>query len=335
MGGTSFEREFSLESGQHIVRTLQKAGHEVLPLDTTEDLTNTLREQTPDVAYIALHGRYGEDGIVQALLEFLGIPFVGSSQDVCRNTWSKSALPYTVLTYRNGAAPVQTHNLVPDEVVFQGPTSWPKGVNLSIPALKSMGAAGALDCIPNIIGDYPYSVKPARGGSALGITKVDKPDDLAAAMLDALSYDTEVVVEQWIDGVELAVCVIGTGDEARTLPPVQIVSENTFFDTEAHYDDDFVTYYCPVRDDAFASGPTPAADALATCEAAALEVHRAFGCRDISRVDMIWDGKHARVLEVNVSPGMTPTSLVPVAAKAAGMSFGDLLEELLDSVAAR
>ena len=130
MGGTSFEREFSLQSGKNVSRALQEAGHRVITLDTTEDLVPTLRSERPDVAYIALHGKHGEDGRMQSLLEFLGIPFVGSRASVCRSTWNKDSLHTTMALYRS---------LVDDEPS----ASWPQGICVARDAFQSMGAATA------------------------------------------------------------------------------------------------------------------------------------------------------------------------------------------------
>lgn len=198
MGGSSFEREFSLASGKQVCAALEEAGHKAVPLDTTADLVPTLRSERPDVAYVALHGKHGEDGTIQSLLEFLDIPFVGSPASVCRSTWNKDSLHTTMETYRamTGDAPV---------------ASWPQGICIARDAFKDMGAATALDLVKDrVIGGFPVAVKPAHGGSALGVHRVDCQDDLGEAILDALSFDEHVVIEQWVEGVEMAVSVLGT-----------------------------------------------------------------------------------------------------------------------------
>ncbi|MDR2493077.1 MAG: D-alanine--D-alanine ligase [Coriobacteriales bacterium] len=335
MGGSSFEREFSLESGRYVTRTLEEAGHTVLPLDTTASLVETLRSQRPEVVYIALHGKNGEDGTIQSLLELLDIPFIGSSCDVCRQAWDKSTFGHILSRYRIGASGEGNGTTAAGGGV-SGPASWPAHLSLAAVAVKEMGAANALDLVPaRIPAGYPVAVKPARGGSAMGISKVVGPDGLAPALLDALSFDTEALVEQWIDGVEVAACVVGCGDDARVLPPVEICPKQGFFDTAHRLDADLVDYYSPVRADSLAADPESAASARALIEAAALEVHRAHGCRDLSRVDLVWDGVRPYVLEVNVSPGMTERSLFPIACRAAGIPFGDLLEELIEIALAR
>ena len=327
MGGSSFERDFSLKSGRNVLRNLEAAGHLALPLDTGASLTETLRRERPDVAYIALHGGQGEDGTIQSVLEYLDIPFVGSTSSVCKMAWDKSLLPAVVKTYRRASGePKAAH--------------WPRGICLSADAFKGLGVAGALDLVTERLeSGYPYAVLPASGGSAMGISKVSRPEELVPALLEALSFDDQAVIEEWVDGVELAVCVLGEGDSASVLPPIEIDAHTGFFNTEARLDPDFVDYYVPPRPASLVGGgdTEAAAEALAQIEAAALEVHRAFGCRDLSRVDLIWDAAHQmpRVLEINVSPGMTEYSLFPAAAEASGAGFTAILEGLLDTAVAR
>ncbi len=321
MGGSSFEREISLESGKNVCAALEEAGHRVVPLDTTCSLVPTLRSEKPDVAYIALHGKHGEDGTIQSLLEFLGIPFVGSPAYVCRSTWNKDSLHSTMATYRaiTGEAPI---------------ASWPQGICIARDAFKDMGAATALDLVEDrVIGGYPVAVKPAHGGSALGVHRVDKVEDLGEAILDALSFDEHVVIEQWVEGVELAVSVLGSGWDAYALPPVEIVSKKGLFDTEARINPDLVDYFAPVRMESLSHDEAEAQAIRAEIERAALEVYRAYGLRDMARIDLIWDGAQARVMETNVSPGMTELSLFPQACKAAGLTLSSVLDRLVSQYA--
>lgn len=319
MGGSSFEREFSLESGRNVVNTLRERGHEVLPLDTDANLVETLRTQDIDAVYIALHGKGGEDGTIQALLEYLQIPYIGSSSHVARMSWNKSSLSHAVRAFRKceGRDP------------RQGGAAWPRQVSLAAISFKDMGAAAALDLIPRHLGDYPYAIKPARGGSAMGVNRVDSEDGLGAALLDAFSFDSAVIIEEWVEGIELAVGVVGNGDNIKALPPVEIAPKRGFFDTEARQNADLVEYYCPPRPESLAAGREGQEEALKTIREAALEVHRALGCRDLSRIDMVWDGSRPCVLEANVSPGMTETSLIPMALAASDTSLGELLDDLL------
>lgn len=323
MGGSSFEREFSLESGKNVCDALVEAGHKVVPLDTNSELVPTLRSEKPDVVYSALHGKHGEDGTIQSLLEFLGIPFVGSPASVCHRSYNKDALHSSLQKYRD---------ITGDAAV----ASWPQGVFIAKDAFKDMGAATALDLVPErVIGGYPVLVKPAHGGSAMGIHKVDDPDALGEAILDALSYDDAVNIEQWIDGVELSVSILGSGWDAYALPPVEIVPKGQFFDTAAHLDSELVDFYCPVRPASLSPDPAVAEGIRAEIERAALEVYRAYSVRDLGRIDMIWDGSEAKCFEVDVSPGMTNHSLFPLACEAAGLSMPAVLDELVSVAAGR
>ncbi len=319
MGGKSFEREFSLASGKTICAALEEAGHKVVPLDTTDTLVPTLRSERPDVAFIALHGKHGEDGTIQSLLEFVGIPYVGSSAHTCRSTWNKDSLHTTMAAYRAAM----------DDEPF---ASWPQGICVARDAFKSMGAATALDLVEErVIGGYPVAVKPAHGGSALGVHKVDAQEDLGKAILDALSYDDHVVMEQWIDGVEMAVSILGEGWDATALPPVEIVPKTPFFNTDARMDATLVDYYCPVRPASLANDEAQVQAIRAEIERAALEVYRAYGMRDLGRIDLIWDGAQARVMETAVVPGMTATSLFPQACAAAGLSLSSVADALVNA----
>lgn len=323
MGGSSYERTFSLDSGKRVCDALSEAGHKVVPLDTNSELVPTLRSEKPDVVYNALHGKHGEDGTIQSLLEFLGIPFVGSPASVCHRAYNKDALHSSVRKYR-------------DTIGESGEASWPQGVFLAKDAFKEMGAATALDLVAErVIGGYPVAVKPAHGGSALGVHKVESQDELGEAILDALSYDDAVNIEQWIDGVELSVSILGSGWDAYALPPVEIVAHGEFYDSAARLDAQQVDFFCPVRPESLSSDPQQAQAIRAEIERAALEVYRAYNVRDLGRIDLIWDGAQAKCFEVDVSPGMTKNSLFPAACKAAGLSMPAVLNELVSVAAGR
>ena len=323
MGGNSFEREFSLASGKNICAALEEAGHKVVPLDTNDALVPTLRSEKPQVVYNALHGKHGEDGTIQSLLEFLGLPFVGSPASVCHRTWNKDSLHSSLAKYR-------------DITGEEGVASWPQGVYIARDAFKSMGAATALDLVgERVIGGYPVCVKPAHGGSALGVHRVDNPDDLGEAVLDALSYDDAVNIEQWVEGVELSVAILGAGWDAHALPPVEIVAREGFFDAEARMHEDRVEFFCPVRMASLAADESDAQAIRAEIERAALEVYRSYGVRDLGRVDMIWDGSQARCFELDVSPGMTDHSLFPVACRAAGLTLTGVVDALVTAAEGR
>lgn len=318
MGGSSFEREFSLVSGKNICAALEEAGHRTVALDTNEQLVPTLRSEKPDVVYNALHGKHGEDGTIQSLLEFLDIPFVGSPASVCHRSWNKDALHSSVAKYRQISGEVD------------GEAAWPPGVFIAKDAFSGMGAATALDLVgERIPGGYPVCVKPAHGGSALGVHRVESQDELGEAILDALSYDDAVNIEQWVEGVELSVSILGTGADAYALPPVEIVPRRGFFDTEARLDHERVEFFCPVRLASLSDDEGEAQAIRAEIERAALEVYRAYSVVDLGRIDLIWDGGCARCFEVDVSPGMTNHSLFPAAVEAAGLTLPQVLDELV------
>lgn len=319
MGGSSFERKFSLASGKHAVEALEKAGHTAIPLDADENLVDTLREDRPDAAIVALHGAGGEDGAVPSLLTFLNIPFVGCMPAVCRNTWNKAELPF-----------VMARAYDPDESVVR----WPLQFALSEGAFRNLGAAGALDLMPKRVGGFPLAVKPTCGGSAMGLAKVNEPSELGPALMGALAYDDSVMVQEWIDGVELSITVMGDAGDEGVLPPVEVVADGVY-DLDARLDSSRVEYFCPVRPESLSSDPAEAERIRNVCERAAVEVYRAFDCRDIARVDMVWDGQCPRVLDLKVFPGMTENSLVPMAVEAAGLDMAELLDKLVVNAVAR
>jgi len=306
MGGRSLEREVSLASGKRVCEALEALGYYVLALDVTADLVATLRSERPAAAYIALHGKYGEDGTIQELLEFLGIPYTGPGVVASALTWDKS---------------VAKHLFAENNIAT------PPWLTLTADAFKEMGAATAIDLMGEVVGGFPVAVKPSRQGSALGLAKCGSEAELAEALLDALGYDTAAIVERWIDGTELAVSVLGDGDDLQVLPPVEIVPKSGLYDFSARYAEGETDFFVPAR-----VAPEVEAAALAAAE----RVHRVTDCRDVSRVDMIVDPEGvAWVLESNTSPGMTETSLLPMAAEAAGMSFQDVVSKVIRAALAR
>jgi D-alanine-D-alanine ligase len=306
MGGRSLEREVSLASGRHVCEALEEAGHYVLALDVTADLVQTLRSERPGAAYIALHGKYGEDGTIQELLEFLRIPYTGPGVVASALSWDKS---------------VTKHLLAENNV----PT--PAWVTLTADAFKEMGAATAIDLMGEAVGGYPVAVKPSRQGSALGMRKVESVERLAEALLDALSYDTAAIVERWVDGMELAITVLGTGDQIEVLPAVEIVPTGALYDFDARMAADGADFFVPAR---------ITGDAAGRAAEAAAHVHRLVGCRDVSRIDLVIDSDGTpQVLECNTSPGMTENSLLPMAAEAAGMTFQDVVSRVISDALGR
>ncbi len=306
MGGRSLEREVSLASGKRVCEALEASGHMVLALDVTADLVSTLRSERPDAAYIALHGKYGEDGTIQELLEFLRIPYTGPGVVSCALSWDKSVAKH--LLAENGVAT-------------------PAWITLTSDAFKQMGAATAIDLMAAAVGGFPVAVKPARQGSALGFMRVDEESGLAEALLDALSYDTAALVERWVEGTELAVSVLGGQNDAEVLPAVEIAPKSGRYDFSARYAEGETDFYVPARLDTAV---------LEEVSRVAARVHSLLRCRDVSRVDMVVDTDgRPWVLEANTSPGMTETSLLPMAAAACGMTFQDVVSRVFEAALSR
>jgi D-alanine-D-alanine ligase len=305
-GGRSLERQVSLRSGARVEEALRRLGHAVTAIDAGPDLVDRLREARPDVAFIALHGRGGEDGTVQELLELVGVPFTGSAPSACIRCMDKVLTKHAL---RDAGIPT------PDFFAF------------SQTAFGELGAARALPAIEQRL-DFPIVVKPAGQGSALGIKFAGAPGDVPAAIVAAFSYDTKVLLERHVDGRDLAVSVLdGAGGpaDAVALPVVEAIpSVDDFYDFEARYEIGRTRFTCPAE-------LPPAVTARA--QELALATYRALGCTGFARVDLMADGATGEltVLEANAIPGLTETSLLPLAAEAAGISFEDLVARILAS----
>lgn len=302
-GGRSLEREVSLRSGANVEGALRRLGHEVVGIDVDRHLVRTLREHAPDVAFVALHGRGGEDGTVQELLEILEIPYTGSGVRACEFSVDK----------------VVTKGL------FQAagiPT--PPAFAFSEDAFRELGAADTLPTIRESLG-LPLVVKPAKQGSALGVSIVREASELPSALMSALSYDDRVFMEKFVPGREIAVSVVGTASP-ETLPAVEPVPrERERYDFEARYTQGATDFIAP-------ADLTP--DQAAEASRLALACYAAIGGRCFGRVDMMLaDDGGFWVLEIDTIPGLTDTSLMPKAAKAAGMEFDDLIARVLAEAA--
>lgn len=317
MGGTSPERERSLASGKAVCAALEEAGHKAVALDVTEDLVPALRAERPDVCFSALLGEQGEDGTIQNLLDFLDIPYVGAAAEVCQSTFNKALLPTTVQKFRRYAGE-------------SGPGWWPQGFCLAREAFQDMGATSALDLVEERIpGGYPVCVKPAWGSGARGVHRVESEEELPAAIEDALTFADEVIIQQWIEGVELSITILGSGWGATALPPVEIVSPDGLFLAEQRAAEDAITYHTPVRLESFHTDESLAQAIRSEIERAAIEVYQAFNVEDYGRVDLIWDGAQARILEVDVALDMSDSSLFSKACEAAGLSLPGIVDSLV------
>jgi len=306
MGGRSLERDVSLRSGERVFEALGALGYRAVAFDVTPDLVAALRSERPDAVYIALHGKFGEDGTVQEALEFLQVPYTGPGVTASALSWDKSL---SKRLFREQGIPT------------------PAWVDFSADAFKEMGAASALDLVPEAVGGFPMVVKPTKQGSALGLSKVASPDELPDALLTALSFGEAALVEKWVDGCELAVSVLDGPGGVKVLPAVEMVPKSGLFDYTAAYTAGATEYFCPARLDD---------DVAAEVERLAGACHTLLGCRDVSRADLVVDATGSPfVLEVNTSPGMTETSLLPMAAGAAGIGFAEVVDGLVRAALSR
>jgi len=331
MGGISSERDISLSTGRQILQSLDPEKYEAIGVDaallpgssrsvlkgagseisTVAEARNALADSNtlvsveaiagdssplrPDVVLIALHGKFGEDGTVQGMLDLLGIPYTGSGVLASALCMDKSM---TKKVLAADGIPV------------------PESVDFAIVKGKWDERQVAADVAR--IG-YPVIVKPSRQGSTIGMMKVNAPGELNNAIKEAAAYDEQIIVERFIEGTELTVGVLGT-DDPRALPVIEIVPKGGFYDYEAKYAPGGSEHMIPAR---ITEAHTSEAQEIA------LKAFRSLGCRGMARVDIMLGATGMYVLEVNTIPGMTPTSLLPEAAKATGIGFSRLLDMLI------
>lgn len=331
MGGLSSERAVSFSTGRMILESLDTEKYDAFPVDAAlfsgsvqprlpgsetevaavaeaeralattgplrpvSDLGSTEDGRRVDVAFIALHGRFGEDGTIQGMLELLGIPYTGSG----------------VL-----ASALAMDKIVSKRVLRQAGVPMPDSVDI-----RRRSDLVTRDILAEVrILGYPVMVKPSRQGSTIGMAKAESEGELMPAIEEAFKYDSQVLIEEFVPGTEITVGLLGN-DEPMALPIVEIVPAKGFYDYEAKYTPGATDEIVPAR--------IPQA-AAARAQELAVTAHRALGCRGMSRVDMIVRSEQdVVVLEVNTIPGMTPTSLLPTAARAAGVSFPELLDRLI------
>ena len=314
-GGGSLERTVSLRSGARAQDALGRLGHEVVAIDVGPELVAQLHECEPDAAFVALHGRDGEDGTVQGLLETIGVPYTGSGPSACMRCTDKALAKHLM---REAGIPT------PDFASFKES------------AIKELGVAAALADVERMLG-LPMVVKPASQGSALGVKFARSGEELPAAIVGALSYDRKIVIERYVKGRDLAVSVLGSaGGSASTatgeplaLPVVEAIPrEEEFYNYESRYEIGMTTFVCP------ADLP---AETTVLAQELALATYGLLGCHGAARVDLMLDEDSGElsVLETNVSPGLTETSLLPLAADAAGIGFDELVGRILTSAFTR
>jgi D-alanine-D-alanine ligase len=308
-GGSSFERQVSLRSGARVEDALERLGHEVIAIDAGQDLIHRLRDERPDAAFVAMHGRDGEDGTIQELLEILGLPYTGSGVPACVRAMDK----------------VLTKHLLDEHDV---PT--PEFFAFNQTAFRELGAADALPAIEERLA-FPIVVKPSSQGSALGIKFARTAADVPAALVAAFSYDAKVLLERHIDGRDLAVSILDGPDGPEALPVVEAVptgsEDGDFYDFQARYEIGRTEFICPAE---LPEGLAERAQELA------LQTYELLGCFGFGRVDLMLDAAgDLYVLEANPIPGLTETSLLPQAAEEAGIGFDDLVGRILQSAFGR
>lgn len=287
-GGRSAEREVSLKSGAAVLAALQRSGVDAHAFDPAEHDLSELKKEKFECVFIALHGRFGEDGTVQGALELLGIPYTGSgvmASAIAMDKWR------TKLVWQAAGLPI------PEYEALTGPTDW------------------------NAVADHldlPLFIKPASEGSSVGVTKVKTVEDLPAAYAEAAKHDKVVIAESFMSGGEYTVAILN----GRALPAIKIEPANEFYDYDAKYLRDDTRYLCPCG---------LGLDDEAAMQHLALLAFQLIGCQGWGRVDFLrGDDDKFYLLEINTSPGMTDHSLVPMAARHAGISFEQLVVQILE-----
>ncbi len=312
-GGRSLERGVSLRSGAQVQEALRRLGCDTVAIDAGPELVAELRAASPDAVFIAMHGGDGEDGTVQGLVETIGIPYTGSGPGACMRCTNKALAKYLM---READVPT------PEFAAFK------EG------SIRDLGVAAALPELERSIG-FPMVVKPVSQGSALGVKFARSGDEFRRAIVGALSYDRAVLLERYVRGRDLAVSVLdaAAGDEASkqpvALPVVEAIPRTEdFYDFESRYEIGMTTFVCPAD---LPDGVTERAQELA------LAVYRLLGCHGVARIDLMLEEATGEltVLETNVVPGLTETSLLPQAADAAGIGFDELVERILASAFTR
>jgi D-alanine-D-alanine ligase len=353
-GGRSLERTVSLRSGARVQRALEQLGHEVIAIDAGPEFVTELLESEPNAAFVALHGRDGEDGTIQELLETIGVPYTGSGPAACMRCTDKALAKHQM---REAGIPT------PDFHAFKES------------AIKELGVAAALPGIGRELG-FPMVVKPASQGSALGVKFAHSSEELPRAIVGALSYDRKVVLERYVKGRDLAVSVLDSMDasppapasragggapipqpqampvmtpqprampvmtpqprampvmtpQPRAMPVIEAIPRETeFYDYESRYEIGMTTFVCPAE---------LSAETTARAQELAVAAYKLLGCHGVARVDMMLDERTGEllVLETNVVPGLTETSLLPLAAEVVGIDPIALVERILQSAFTR
>lgn len=296
-GGVSNEREVSLSSGKGIIEALKQKGHEVIGIDFHPERLNEIINLDVDLVFIGLHGKFGEDGRIQGLLDLLEIPYVGSG-----------VLASALAMDKTKAKQIFKLKNIPI----------PKGETFSIN--RYTDSQKIVDTINNHF-EPPFVIKPNREGSTLGLTIVTERSQIDNAIIIAGDSDKRILVEEFIKGKELTVAVLGASGKEKALPIIEIIPKNEYYDYESKYAQGGSEHIIPAR----------ISEELAKeIQGYAVDAHQALNCEVYSRVDFILDEHNVPyILEVNTLPGMTPTSLFPDTAKVTGLNYNEMIEEFL------
>ena len=297
MGGKSGEREVSLRSGAGVLGALQRQGYDAVEIDVDENTAAALRAENIDVAFLALHGRGGEDGAIQGLLQIMEIPYTGSGIKACALSMDKTATKFVL-----------------DHVRIPYPGTFLFGAGRSVEDL----CADMLTALR-----LPIIVKPASEGSSLGCALIKEAGDAVSQVAPLLARYPDLIAEEFIKGQDVTVGILGSGDTARALPILELVPDNEFDDYEAKYTKGMTKFICPANLNQAMT---------AKVQQLALDTHRALGCHGVSRVDiMVAPDGACFVLELNSIPGMTDTSDIPAEYETAGGTYDELVVEILNS----
>ncbi len=295
-GGFSFERDVSLRSGVRVAEAMEDLGHAAELVDVDDQLIGRVRDAGFDVAYIALHGRVGEDGTIQGLLDLLGLPYTGSDAAASALAWDKAIMKSV---WRRSGVPT------------------PAWVSLSADAVRDLGARRVLPQIVDRLG-LPLVVKPTQGGASMGVGHVTTADELTDALMGAFRYHPVALIEQHVAGTEVAVSMVGED----LLPPVEISTTRERYDFTARYTHGVTQLHAPAR--------LPD-EVLSRCQEEARAAFAMAQCRHVARADMIVDTDGVPwLLELDTCPGLTETSLLPAAAQAEGWTFTELCRRVLE-----
>ena len=300
-GGISHERDISLKSGRRVADALLEAGAEVIIREPDENLLANIKKDKPDVVWPCLHGASGEDGALRDILSLSGVPFVGATASGARLAWDKS---------------------IAKVIVAQSGIQTPASITLPKDTFRELDAEAVLKAVTQTI-SFPLVVKPARSGSAQGVSVVKKADELSRAMVDAYVYCDVAIIEKYVEGTELAISVIDLGSGTIALPAVEVEPVSGRFGYQERYTAGETNYYVPAR-----VSRTVAEKAAKL----AIDAHVALGLRHLSRIDAIVDKKGVIwFLEANVCPGMTETSLLPQAITAEGSTLASVYLSLAEA----